>query len=220
MSIGNTDELFGVLKTQLRKYPDMREKDLGKLLYQNEFGPAHFSGTKEEALAGLKEEFASVDYEEDAELYEPIGHGLFRVNLAAVDTKEYPPVRIARDFAETAASMTGTLYGLREKTDWVTEHFSEFRFAFSTEEWQSFLEGWESDGYPPLSHSDVYKKAYDPHYRLVDGSHRHDFRAEKEAKTPKAKRVLMRIVIALAFALLAVGLAVLGNHLYRVLVLK
>ncbi len=50
--------------------------------------------------------------------------------------------------------------------------FREFPFTcFSQEEKEEFLRRYEDDGRPILSHSEVYRKAYAPHYRVLPRTH-------------------------------------------------
>ena len=87
MSFANTDELFSVLRAEAKRHPAFRPADVGTLLYENEFGPAAVRETGEELCAKFKRAMSSVEYEEEAELYEFIGNGRYRLNLAALDPK-------------------------------------------------------------------------------------------------------------------------------------
>ena len=50
--------------------------------------------------------------------------------------------------------------------------FREFPFTcFSQEEKEEFLRRYEEEGRPILSHSEVYRKAYAPHYRVMPCAH-------------------------------------------------
>lgn len=221
-SMANVDELFGIFRDHLGNYPLMEPRDVAKLLYQNEFGPAHFAGTEEEALTALTEEMRSVEYEEDESLYEPVGNGYYRVNLAALEEEEYPLPRLAKDFTASARAgkeeRGGSVEGLTEKLDWVCAHFEKLPFRFTERDWHLFLEEWEAAGYPPLSHSAVYRKAYQPAYRVVSETYRHDFLKERREKTPKTNRILFRVLLALILLLVAIGMAVLGKTLTEAIV--
>ena len=216
MSFANTDELFSVLRAEAKRHPALRPADVGTLLYENEFGPAAVRETGEELCAKFKRAMSSVEYEEEAELYEFIGNGRYRLNLAALDPKEYPLARVASDYKSVAGTGAGTVNGLLEKTAWVTEHFSHLGFRFSEEDWESYLKDWEEQDFSsPEGEREV--PGLSRGYLVIDGSVLHDFRAERKAETPKTDRILVRIVIGLALLLLAVGMTVLGKYLTGVI---
>ncbi|MBO4411564.1 MAG: hypothetical protein J5794_05200 [Lachnospiraceae bacterium] len=211
------EEFRSVFREAVKRYPAMKPRDAAKLLYQSEFGPAHFTGTAEESLEALEEEFSATEYEEEQPLYESIGGGFTRVNLAALEPAEYPLTRLNEDFVASAAVKTGSKEHLKEKILWVTEHFQELGFLFSTEDWQLFTEKWELAGFRPISHSDEYRQLYHPAYRVIRSEYRHDFTAEKAGRETPVNRVLLRVVIGLLLVLLCVGMAFLGRFLYRLL---
>ena len=91
-------------------------------------------------------------------------------------------------------------------------------FRFTERDWHLFLEEWEAEHYPPLSHSAVYRKAYQPAYRVVSEENRHDFLKERREKTPKTNRVLVRVLLALILLLVAIGMAMLGKALTEAIV--
>ena len=66
--------------------------------------------------------------------------------------------------------------GAKEKADddfsRAIASFRAFPFTcFSQEEKEEFLRRYEDDGQPILSHSEVYRKAYAPHYRVLPRTH-------------------------------------------------
>ena len=218
MSFTNTDELFGVMKDELKRMPAARPEDVWALLYENEFGPEPFDGTEEELQNGLEADMASVEYEEDAELYEYVGNGRYRLNLSALDPSEYPLSRVASDLKKSSELGGGTEAGFNAKLDWVTEHFTELKFRFSKQEWTDYLER-RAEAAAEETEDDGAEKS-PRSYRVIDGSLLHDFQAEKEAELPETNRILLRVVIGLILCLLAVGLAVAGRILYTKIVLK
>ena len=215
-----SSEIAVVLREQSKRYPAMTPRDAAKLLYQSEFGPSHFSGTAEESLAAIESEYAATEYEEEQPLYEEIGGGFCRVNLAALEPSEYPLTRLNEDFTASAAGPSGSYAGLRKKVHFVTDHFGEMGLPFSKDDWLLFAEKWESAGFPVLSHSTEYKRLYHPAYRVISSEYRHDFVQEKSDGEPKMNRILLRVVLGLLIVLMFVGMIFLGRFLYTKLVLK
>lgn len=79
-------ELIDILSLHAEKYPLMLCEDAVKLVYQNEFAGGHMIKDASSALAMLRREFAGVERRLSLPLYEPIGNGIVRVDLCAVDT--------------------------------------------------------------------------------------------------------------------------------------
>jgi len=100
--MAETDELYGVLCAHAARYPLMRPTDAVKLIYQGEFGSGHMIKNEAAALERLRAEYAQIIHDETMPLYEYIGCGIARVNLAAVDTNVLPLERLNAAFAAAA----------------------------------------------------------------------------------------------------------------------
>lgn len=92
--MAETDELYGVLCAHAARYPLMRPTDAVKLIYQGEFGSGHMIKNEAAALDRLRAEYAQIIHDETMPLYEYIGCGIARVNLAALDTNVLPLERL------------------------------------------------------------------------------------------------------------------------------
>ena len=100
------EELKVILITHANRYPLMQPQDAVKLIYQNEFGGGHLIRDEEAYLNYLRREYASVAKDPTVPLYEDIGNGIIRVNLAAVKHEDLE--QLGRDFIRSAAEHTGT----------------------------------------------------------------------------------------------------------------
>ena len=65
----------------------------------------------------------------------------------------------------------GTDAGMSEKLKTLQSLTREGIFSFSMDELDNFLYQYQLDGYPILSHSDLYRKKYNPSYRVVDAKY-------------------------------------------------
>ena len=81
------EELEQILREHAKRYPLMQPTDAIKLIYQNEFGGGHLIRDEEACLNYLRREYTSVAKDPTVPLYEDIGNGIIRVNLAAVKPK-------------------------------------------------------------------------------------------------------------------------------------
>jgi len=95
------EELRAILIAHAKRYPLMQPTDAVKLIYQNVFGGGHLIRDEEACLNYLRREYASVEKKPAAALYEDIGNGIVRVNLAAL--KEDDLEQLGKAFIDSAA---------------------------------------------------------------------------------------------------------------------
>lgn len=159
------NELEKILRLHAGRYPKMRSTDAVKLIYQNEFGGGHLIRDEAACLAYLRREYASVPKNPAAPRYEDIGNGLIRVSLAAVTGEELE--RLGEAFLRSAAAHQGLLPRFLEKLEVLRRLTGEGSFAFDGGELVDYLAAYASAGYPAVSHSEEYRDAYHPAYRIV-----------------------------------------------------
>ena len=82
------EELKRILREHAKRYPLMQPTDAVKLIYQNEFGGGHLIRDEQAVLNYLRREYESVEKDSAMPLYEDIGNGIVRVNLAAIKPEE------------------------------------------------------------------------------------------------------------------------------------
>ena len=126
------EELRTILIAHAKQYPLMQPTDAVKLIYQNEFGGGHLIRDEEACLNYLRREYASVEKDPTAPLYEDIGNGIVRVNLAAVKPEELE--QLGRDFICSAAEHTGTTDSFLKKLDILRQLAEEGIFSFTMQE--------------------------------------------------------------------------------------
>ena len=159
------EELEEILRTQAKAYPKMEPTDGVKLIYQNEFGGGHLIRDEEACMAYLCREYDGVPHDPAVPRFEPIGNGLVRVNLAAVMPEEVEA--LGQRFIRSAAAHRGSMESFLRKLA-VLEHLTEEgTFAFDGEALRDYLASYRLAGYPAVSHSETYRKAYKPAYRVI-----------------------------------------------------
>ena len=160
--------LKNILTLHAQRYPAMEVRDYVKLLYQSEFGPGHLVGEGDalEALEAELAQAAEVGYAPEYAV-EAIGGGLCRTHLdPRLFTREDLPL-LARCFARSARPR-GTLAGLWEKLGTLAAMAWAGELPLDPREVELFLALYESEGCPPLRHSEGYREVYRPHYRVLD----------------------------------------------------
>jgi len=159
--------MHSIILNHAVRYPLMEPRDIVKLLFQNTFGGEHMIPNAEESLARLKAEYKTVVKRTDIPLFEDIGNGLFRLHLAAVNLNEYSLERINQAFIQSANSTEGTQDEFIEKLTFIKTNFHSFPFLFSAENFQKYVSEYARAGYPAVSHSESYRNAYHPSYRVI-----------------------------------------------------
>ena len=159
------EELRAILITHAKRYPLMQPRDAVKLIYQNEFGGGHLIRDEQACLNYLRREYADLEKDPTAPLYEDIGNGIVRVNLAAL--REEDLEQLGQDFIASAAKHKGTLDSFLNKLEVLRKLTAEGVFTFDTNVLNAYLSEYEAAGYPAVSQSEQYRQAYKPSYRVI-----------------------------------------------------
>ena len=159
------EELRAILITHAKRYPLMQPCDAVKLIYQNEFGGGHLICDEEACLNYLRREYADLEKDPTAPLYENIGNGIVRVNLTAVKPEDL--AQLGQDFIASATKHKGTLDSFLKKLEVLRKLTAEGVFTFDTNALSAYLYEYKAAGYPAVSHSTEYRQAYKPAYRII-----------------------------------------------------
>lgn len=179
------EELIAILKIHASKYPCMQPVDVVKLLYQNEFGGGHLITDEKKCLERIRTEYASVEHSHGQALpgepmpgndrqlpggvlplYEDIGNGMVRVNLAAISHEDGLDWLCAA-FIQSSAIHQGNMDNFKVKLSILLDDFAQCGLPFEKQELDEYLEQYAKEGYPMVSHSEIYREAYRPAYRVV-----------------------------------------------------
>ena len=157
-----------VLRLHAGFYEKMQPADAVKLLYQAAFGPGHMISDPSAALERTRIEMESATVKpslpgDGTPVFEEIGGGYARLYL----NPRLNPALVTRLFTASAnapvkdsADFTESLALLRRLT-------AEGVFGFSSDELEEYLDGYIRVGMPAVSHSEVYRNAYHPAYRVI-----------------------------------------------------
>ena len=159
--------LKDVLLTHFDRYPLMEPQDAVKLIYQQEFGPEHAVKDAKKALIMLKQEMDALTPKPGEPLYESIGNGLCRLNLRPCKAKGIPLEDILRLFAETANVTQGDKKKFITGIHVLQKLAEEDETPFEPVLLDIFLAKYPKSC-PAVHHSDAYRLAYQPAYRVVN----------------------------------------------------
>ena len=156
-----------ILRRHARKYPMMQPTDAVKLIYQNVFGGGHLIRDPEGCINILQREYENTPQDPYAPLLESIGNGLVRVMLNAIDVNDYSIRQLGEDFIRSSEEHKGNLNGFLIKLEILRKVTASGAFGFTPEELEAYLEAYKEAGYPMVSHSEQYRRSYNPAYRIV-----------------------------------------------------
>lgn len=165
------DDLRSILLSHISRYPDMEPTDAVKLLYQNEFGGGHLIRDEGQCLGYLRSEYAHTLQSPDIPLAEDIGNGMVRIHLGGLDAHNYSVDQLGDDFIRSARNQTGSLHSFLRKLELLRQLAKEGLLPFSSDALERYLSDYEKAGYPMVSHSEAYRSAYSPAYRVIRREH-------------------------------------------------
>jgi hypothetical protein len=158
-----------LLGQHLARYPRAQLADIYKLLHQAALGPAHavdgFS-----ARERLEEEAAQLGTGPAEPLTDPISPDgrLARIHLRPYLSRGLDLGALADALAETAATWPASLDKLARFCGCLGDLADAGGIPFGRADVVAYMSARESEGWPAVRHSDVFRAAYRPAYRVID----------------------------------------------------
>lgn len=147
-------EFAQILQAHRARYPLMQPQDYGKLAYQNAYGAGHFAPEHTQVCKALLREWETVCAPCPPE---PIGNGLCRFHL----TNAYVPGEAAPLLAELFCRTARA-----HRASPLADHLAALE-ALDVPGMARWLAAYRAQGCPPVRHSQSFREAYAPHYRLL-----------------------------------------------------
>jgi len=160
-----------IMCTHLVKYPKMQTQDMVKLLYQSEFAGGHMIADEADSLLRLETECRSLPPVAADGAFEDIGGGLCRLHLGALSALSLTPQTVNRLFVATANKVKGAPARFSGKLDEFLACCRSGELPFDMDITDAYVHDYRKKGCPPISHSDVYRAAYSPAYRVIKTSY-------------------------------------------------
>ena len=154
------DDFRRILLTHRALRPKAEVQDYVKLAWQSTFGPGHMIRDAASAIDRLRREAAAVTPEAQM-LFEPIGGGFCRMNLAS--PRDFSLEAAAAMFFFSAAVKTGSDEALAAKLSQIEALSAEGTLPAGA----AWLTAYRAAGCPAVHHTEAYRAAYHPAYRVV-----------------------------------------------------
>lgn len=158
------EAMADLLREQCRRYPQLRPQDLLKALHQSVFGCGHFVTDEAGGLALLQRELAENPPAEEVEL---LGDAYCRVHLGALNRMGLAPERLFRLFALSAEAPQGNSQTLETGLEVLAFLGERGELPFPAHEMTAAMERWRAAGFPACHHSEPFRMAYRPAYRVI-----------------------------------------------------
>lgn len=156
-----------LLKKHIEKSPQMEIIDAVKLIFQSEFGCGHLLGEDQACADAVRKEIASVREKPKMEMMTLIGRGLARLNLASPFVRKLTPEIIAAMMKITADRVSSNMARFEKSLGMLMELAKGGETFFTAAQLTEYLQVYRAAGYPVVSHSQSYREAYEPAYRVV-----------------------------------------------------
>ncbi len=190
-----SSEIKKIISKHIGVYPKMQAEDAVKLLYQSEFAGGHLIDDEDESLRRLKAEYEALDTvqrADDDNPFEDIGGGLCRINLRAIKRLGLKIETVNRFFIDTANTIKGSVKEYEQKLGVLLQLCRNGELPFESEKVRIYIDSLKEEGFSPLSHSEEYRQAYDPAYRVIKDSYREYIKAFQSIDSLlKAKDVII-----------------------------
>ena len=152
------------LLDQCERYPALEPGDLLKGLHQSTFGCGHFVMDQAAGLALLRRELETPDLRVDVE---PLDGPYCRVHLGYLKETGLAPETLFRLFVLSAEEPSGGTAALEEKLAALLSLAEAGKLPFPLEETAAAVETWRKAGFPACHHSERFREAYHPAYRVI-----------------------------------------------------
>ena len=158
-----TSELLWIGHCQ--SYPLLELRDLFKFLHQSAFGCGHMVSSCEQAVRGIKDEAAAMTDGSPSGV-EPLDGDYCRVPLILL-SQGLSPDTLGKLFFLSAREEKGGREALEHKLTLCEALISEGKLPFALDDFRREREVWAQNGYGALRHSNTFRTAYRPAYRVL-----------------------------------------------------
>ncbi len=148
-----------------RSYPDLKIQDVFKFLYQSAFGCEHLVSSLEVAKEYVSKELAALHNEGERGI-DLLDGAYSRVPLSYMD-HGLSAETFAKLFVASAKQETNGMGDLLQKLKIAKELVAQGSLPFRPDEFENAAAEWAAEGYPAIHHSNAFREAYRPSYRVI-----------------------------------------------------
>lgn len=167
------EKFADIIKNHAVKYPVMQPDDVVKLIYQSVFGGGHLIKDRADITARLMNEYRAVSHEGErrTESLGDCSRIYIDCELSARELELIARIFVAssKKFAKSYDSADEAARDrFSERIGLAAKLVKEGVFGFSSGSFEDYLRKYFTEGCPAVSHSEAYRAAYSPAYRVID----------------------------------------------------
>ena len=147
-----------------KDYPCLQAQDVFKYLFQSAYGCEHLVGDGQAALRYIQTEFAAMGERAEARI-EPLDGAYSRVHLGVL-REGLRPETLARLFCLSAKKEDGEQQ-LNASLEIARELVTSKELPLDAAAFAQALQKWQALGCPAIHHSETFRAAYFPAYRVI-----------------------------------------------------
>lgn len=161
----NQENSMSLLLKHCKEFPEMQIQDVFKFLYQSTFGCEHFVASLNKTTDMIKEEYKLIKGGKATGIVALDGQ-YSRVPLSVLDSG-ISAETFGKLFAASSKKEKGDLSVLSEKLMQVRKLIREGALPFDEKDFEEAAERWKSEGFPAVHHSEIFRREYNPSYRVI-----------------------------------------------------
>ena len=150
-------------------YPELQTEDIFKFLFQSTFGCEHMISSLRHTVTYIQTEAQSNPCTGDI-VIEPLDGDYSRVSLAYLG-KGLSAQTLGKLFYLSASDEKGTVEQLENRLNIAEQLIGEGQLSLSLPDFKAARERWQAIGYPAIHHSDTFREAYHPSYRVISNKY-------------------------------------------------
>lgn len=157
------------LAEHYRAYPRMEIADLFKYVFQSVKGCEHMVPSEAAAMEGVRREYAACEHGALPTAFpavDPLDGGFSRVHLTCPEVG-ISPETLGKLFCRSARVSGGDDAALTQRLAVARDMILAGELPFLPSEFDSLQAQWQAAGYPAVRHSEAFRAAYRPAYRVI-----------------------------------------------------
>ena len=178
-----------------KNHPDLQAEDIFKYLFQSAFGCEHLVSNEDAVLNYIEREYTTLSKEESLKI-EPLDGEYSRVYLSCLN-EGLTAKTLAKLFCLSAKKEENGKALLEEKIQVAKELVASGILPLDRDEFAQKLATWQELGYPAVHHSDAFRKAYRPAYRVIANRYVEIFSmfVQMDKRAAKSEKILQKTIV-------------------------
>ena len=163
------DQVIKLVRWHIEQHSALGITDVYKLLYQGVLGAEHLMQDEKKAQTYLAKEWEAVPGDQNILLLEPVsvdGH-VVRLNIARAKSNGISQHQVWLAFYRSVQNLSPSKTAFEQVWNLFQQSCEENLLPFDLQDVHYFTQNVRSEGFPAKHHSEAYRKANRPAYRVL-----------------------------------------------------